>query len=178
MKSDSQSVSQRRQVDYAQRHPGQPNDGELLSALLENTEDSIYFKDLESRFLKISHALAKKLRLHHSDDAVGKSDSDFFAQTHAQKALEDELRIMRTGSALLSAEERETWPDGTETWVLTNKMALLDAKGKVIGSFGFPTTSLPRRRRKTHFGWPKKSTGEFSKMRSSESFKLGRTVVR
>ena len=136
MKSDSQSVSQRRQVDYAQRHPGQPNDGELLSALLENTEDSIYFKDLESRFLKISHALAKKLRLHHSDDAVGKSDSDFFAQTHAQKALEDELRIMRTGSALLSAEERETWPDGTETWVLTNKMALLDAKGKVIGSFG------------------------------------------
>jgi hypothetical protein len=41
------------------------NDSELLSALLENTADSIYFKDLESRFLKISHALAKKLRLNH-----------------------------------------------------------------------------------------------------------------
>lgn len=136
MKSDSQSVSQKRQVHYAQRRSGQPNDSELLSALLENTEDSIYFKDLESRFLKISTALAKKLRLHHADEAVGKSDSDFFAQAHAHKALEDELRIMRTGSPLLSAEERETWPDGTETWALTNKMALLDANGKVIGTFG------------------------------------------
>ena len=119
-----------------QRNSRQPNDSELLNALLENTEDSIYFKDLESRFLKISHALAKKLRLHQPDDAVGKSDSDFFAQVHAEEAFEDEQRIIRTGTPLLSTEERETWPDGTETWVLTNKMALLDAKGKVIGTFG------------------------------------------
>src|SRR6266540_6210301 len=81
VKSDSQSVSQRIQANPAQRHSGQPNDGELLSALLEKTEDSIYFKDLDSRFLRISHALAKKLHLHRADDAVGKSDSDFFAQT-------------------------------------------------------------------------------------------------
>ena len=136
MKADSQSVPQIGEVNYVLRHSGQPNDSELLSALLENTADSIYFKDLESRFLKISHALAKKLRRHHPDDAVGKSDSDFFAQAHAQEALEDERRIIRTGSPLLSKEERETWPDGTETWVLTNKMALLDAEGIVVGTLG------------------------------------------
>jgi len=49
MKSDSQSVPQIGEGNYVQRHSGQPKDSELLSALLENTEDSIYFKDLESR---------------------------------------------------------------------------------------------------------------------------------
>jgi len=136
MKADSQSVPQIAEVNYSLHHSRQLDDSELLAALLENTADSIYFKDLESRFLRISHALAKKLQLHHPDEAVGKSDSDFFTQAHAQEALEDERRIIRTGRPLLSKEERETWPDGTETWVVTSKMALLNAKGVVVGTFG------------------------------------------
>jgi diguanylate cyclase (GGDEF)-like protein/PAS domain S-box-containing protein len=123
-----------------------PNDSELLSALLEKTSDSIYFKDLESRFLKISDALAKKLRLHHPDEAVGKSDTDFFAAAHAQEALEDERRIIQTGSPLLSKEEREIWPDGTETWVVTNKMPLLNAEGSVVGTFGISHDITARKR--------------------------------
>ena len=134
MKTDSRTATG--EINYVLRHSWQPNDSELLAALLENTSDSIYFKDLDSRFLKISHSLAKKLRLNHPDDAVGKSDSDFFTAAHAQEALDDEHRIIRTGSPLLSKEEKETWADGTENWVVTNKMPLLDANGIVVGTFG------------------------------------------
>lgn len=113
-----------------------PQDSYLLSALLENTSDSIYFKDRESRFLRISHAMATKLGLSCPGDAIGKCDRDFFTAEHADKALHDEQQIIRTGRPIVAKEEKETWPDATETWVVTNKMALGDCNGKIVGTFG------------------------------------------
>ena len=43
---------------------------------------------------------------------------------------------MRTGKPLVGIEEKETWPDGTHTWVTTTKMPFRDADGKIIGIFG------------------------------------------
>jgi PAS domain S-box-containing protein len=37
---------------------------------------------------------------------------------------------------VLANEEKETWPDGHETWVSTTKMPLRDAQGRIIGTFG------------------------------------------
>ena len=36
----------------------------------------------------------------------------------------------------MSIEEKETWPDRPDTWVLTTKMPLLGENGKVIGTYG------------------------------------------
>jgi PAS domain S-box-containing protein len=113
-----------------------PQDSYLLSALLENTSDSIYFKDRESRFVRISQAMAAKLGLACPEDAIGKCDRDFFTAEHADKAFQDEQQIIRTGRPIVAKEERETWPDATETWVVTNKMALGDCDGNVVGTFG------------------------------------------
>jgi PAS domain S-box-containing protein len=107
----------------------------LLQAFLSNIPDHIYFKDLQSRFLAVSHAKATRDNLKPSE-IVGKTDFDFFAEAHARKAYDDEQVIISTGVPMLDKLEKEIWPDGRVTWVLTSKLPLKDDQGKIIGTFG------------------------------------------
>lgn len=111
-------------------------DRELLTALMENIPDSVYFKDLDSRFLKCSRAQAVGFGLEDPSGVVGKTDFDFFTEEHAKPAFEDERSIIRTGQAVIGRIERETRPGGQCSWVLTTKMALRDRCGRIIGTFG------------------------------------------
>jgi PAS domain S-box-containing protein len=107
----------------------------LLNTLLDNAPDYIYFKDTESRFIKTSRSHAKAFGLSDSAQAIGKTDFDFFSEEHARPAFEDEQEIIRTGQPI-SKEERETWQDRPDTWVLTTKMPLRDQQGNIVGTFG------------------------------------------
>ena len=108
----------------------------LLATLLETVPDSIYFKDSDSRFMRLSQSCATKFGLVEPREALGKSDADFFSLEHSRKALADERRIMETGQAILADIEHETFGDGSETWCSTTKVPLKDKKGNVIGTFG------------------------------------------
>jgi two-component system, sensor histidine kinase and response regulator len=108
----------------------------LLETLMENLPDAIYFKDLESRFLRISRGLADKFGLADASEAVGRSDFDFFTEEHAAEARQDEEELIQTGRAVVDKEERETWPDGRVTWVATTKLPLRDQDGRIVGTFG------------------------------------------
>ena len=107
----------------------------LLQAFLANVPDHIYFKDLQSRFLAVSHAKAARSKLMPAD-LIGKTDFDFFGEAHARKAFDDEQAIIRTGTPMLDKLEKETWPDGRITWVLSSKLPLKDLNGKIVGTFG------------------------------------------
>src|ERR1017187_199320 len=63
---------------------------DLLRALLEKSPDHIYFKDLNSRFLRCSHTMVVKFGKNNVDEVVGKTDFDFFTEKHARPAFEDE----------------------------------------------------------------------------------------
>src|SRR5215472_15702663 len=74
----------------------------LLDAMLDNIPDRIYFKDSESRFLKVSKALLKRLNLANPADVIGKTDFDFFPIEKAREFYEDEQRIIQTGEPLIN----------------------------------------------------------------------------
>jgi len=107
----------------------------LMGTLMDNLPDHIYFKDMESRFVRINKAHASLFGLDNPDLAIGKSDFDFFSGEHSQQAYEDEQAIIRTGQPL-SIEEKETYQDRPDTWVSTVKMPLLDKEGIIMGTFG------------------------------------------
>jgi len=108
----------------------------LLRTLMQHIPDKIYFKDVASRFIWVSHETLARFGSNNPADVLGKTDFDFFKEEHARQAFENEQEIIRTGKPLVNLEERETWADGRETWVSTTKMPLIDGEGRIIGTFG------------------------------------------
>ncbi|MFO7917244.1 MAG: PAS domain S-box protein [Anaerolineae bacterium] len=107
----------------------------LVDALLRNTPDNIYFKDEDSRFIRVNRAMVDYLGAEEPAEVLGKTDFDFFSQEHARQAYADEQYVMESGEVLVK-EEKETWPGGRETWVSTVKAPLQGDEGQIVGTFG------------------------------------------
>lgn len=108
----------------------------LFESLMEQTADRIYIKDRESKFVAASQALAEIHGIENRHDIEGKSDFDLFSIEHAQQAYDDEQEILRTGKPLINIIEKETWEDGSVTWVSTSKAPLHLQSGKLVGIMG------------------------------------------
>lgn len=108
----------------------------LLNSLIEGIPDSIYFKDKESRFIKVNKAMLRKHGFKSDNEIIGKTDFELFGKEHAQQAYEDEQKIIQTGIPIINKEEKEDWADGRTTWVSTTKMPLYNNQGEIIGTFG------------------------------------------
>ena len=118
----------------------------LLQTLIDNSADIIYFKDIDSRFIRISQSQARRFGLKDVSQAEGKTDFDFFTEEHARPAFEDEQYIIKTGISIINKEEKETWPDGRVGWVSSTKIPFYDEKGQIIGTFGISRNITEQKR--------------------------------
>src|ERR1700678_4380010 len=108
-----------------------------MSNLLSATEERVYFKDLQSRFLLVSAGwIAAYAPDRAAGELIGKTDFDVFSDHHASVALRDEKQVIRTGEPIVGKVELETYGGRADTWVSTTKMPLRDERGQVIGTFG------------------------------------------
>ena len=129
----------------ASAEPALAEDHFLLDALMAYSPDHVYFKDRDSRILRVSRAMAALFGQGDPAKVIGKTDADFFTDEHARQARADELAIMQSGQPI-TVEEMETWPDRPPTWVSTTKAPLRDRAGTVIGTFGISRDISERRK--------------------------------
>ncbi|NOZ03960.1 MAG: PAS domain-containing protein [FCB group bacterium] len=115
---------------------GHFSDGMLLQILMDNIPDCIYFKDGQSRFIKINKAQAQLLGVKDPEDAIGKTDFDFFTKKHALDALKDEKSIMESQKPIIDKFEKITNAEGKILWVSSTKVPLISPNGKVHGTVG------------------------------------------
>lgn len=108
----------------------------LFSELLNNTPDRIYFKDRNSRFIRVNMGMAIAFGYKDPEELRGKSDFDIHPQERAQDAFNDEQKILQTGDPLVGKDETERHADGTIHWVNTLKMPLKNPRGQIIGTMG------------------------------------------
>lgn len=108
----------------------------LFNNLLDNSPENIYFKDLDSRFIRVSKGKLLRHGLNRQEEIIGKCDLDFFRPEDAQKAKAEEQEIIRTRQSLLNYIEKKQKEDGSTSWLLSSKMPLVDLEGRVIGTFG------------------------------------------
>lgn len=107
----------------------------LLDSLMDNMPDMIYFKNKESRLIRVSKFMAQRFGCK-VEDMIGKTDFDFQNETHARQAFEDEQQIIKTQEPKIDYIEKEVVEDGSEHWVSTTKLPMLNPRGEVIGTFG------------------------------------------
>lgn len=125
-----------------------PNNPEFYQQLMDSLPDSVFFKDLESRFIAINKACADKFGIDDPSEAIGKTDFDFFNLSHAQQAFEDEQAIIKTGKPIIHKTEKEVYlnEDMRTTWTSTSKLPLYNSDGIIIGTYGVSTDITDQKR--------------------------------
>jgi PAS domain S-box-containing protein len=124
-------ISERNRIEEEMTH-----ERDLLQALLDNVPDTIYYKDANSRFTRINKAQATVLGLKDPDEAMGKTDFDFFTPEHSQDAYRDEQKIVKTGKPVINKVEKIRRADGQFRWVSATKVPVKDRSGQVVGLVG------------------------------------------
>lgn len=120
----------------------------LLSYLMDQIPDVIYFKDRKGRLILVNQAPAKGLGLK-PEEVVGKTDFDFFSKKRARMMAQDDMYVMRTGKPIVDKIERATRADGVDNYVTTTKIPTYNDKGEIIGLMGI-TRDITRRMQFEH----------------------------
>jgi PAS domain S-box-containing protein len=107
----------------------------LFQTLLDNFPDSIYFKDKDARFVRISKSVAELFNTN-IEDIIGKTDNDFFLKESAEEVFGDDIRIIKTGKPIINKEEIIIAMNGKKWWASTTKLPWYDKDGNIIGMFG------------------------------------------
>ncbi len=108
----------------------------LIKSLMDTAVDLIYFKDLDGRFIRVSHSMAKSFGVASAADLTGRTDQDFFAGAFVRDLRQDELQVMRTGQPLVDRTYLVRHKDGWEAWASFTTVPLRDRHGHVIGTLG------------------------------------------
>jgi diguanylate cyclase (GGDEF)-like protein/PAS domain S-box-containing protein len=105
-------------------------------ALLENTSDFIYCKDLNLSWRFCSQPYAELAGVSSWRDLIGKTNRDIFHAEILESVEAEDREVLRTGKPILGIIDRAIYPDGREIWTSMNKWPLFDPKGHIIGVFG------------------------------------------
>ncbi|MBE3122626.1 MAG: PAS domain S-box protein [Thermoplasmata archaeon] len=108
---------------------------ELLKTLMDNVPDSVYFKDDQNRFILVNKAKAAHSNVT-PEEMMGKTDFDFLPREQAQRIVDDENAIMRSGHVIINKLEHLGSDDGLERWVSVTKIPRYNAEGDIIGTMG------------------------------------------
>lgn len=122
-----------------QQNLGVPPMTDCLRAMLENTDDYIYFKDRNHVFIGASQSLASLDILadpaRHSADMLGLTDYDLFPEELADAYYRLEKQVFATNTVAHAIQEVRS-RDGRKGWVDNRKYPIWDTGGETVGLFG------------------------------------------
>jgi PAS domain S-box-containing protein len=102
----------------------------LFQSFMETLPAAVYFKDLDSRFIRTNQRTAQAFGLEKNETLIGKSDVDFYPAGAAKKKRRDELQVMQTRRPIQIEEQNGS------RWFLTTKAPRYDQSGELAGTFG------------------------------------------
>jgi len=107
-----------------------------FQAMMEHTDDFIFFKDAHHVLTASSDSMARITGHNKGYEIVGKIDYELFPKEHAEVYYKLEKEIYK--GKLSQIEEVQPFKDenGEEGWIDNRKYPIKDSSGKIIGLFG------------------------------------------
>jgi len=107
------------------------------SIILDTIPQSIFWKDLQGRYLGCNASFARAAGLARPSDIVGKTDFDLpWPRSEAEAYRADDQAVISEGQARLHLVEPMQRADGARTVVDTSKIPLTNASGASVGIVG------------------------------------------
>lgn len=106
---------------------------------------SFFVKDRQGRFIDLNQRGCEYCGVSCVEEAIGKTDHDFFPKQRADQYVRDDQSVMDSGAAIVNRIESAPEHEGSPRLVATTKTPLHDRRGQVIGVAGF-SRSIERMR--------------------------------
>ena len=117
---------------------------DLLRAVVKETTDAIYVKDLDGRYLLFNEA-AEQISGMRAEEVLGRDDNSVFPPDYARTVIDEDHTVMTLGAAM-TFEEALITSTGEERNYLTTKGPLFDNTGIMTGTFGISRDITERKR--------------------------------
>ncbi|QEF99385.1 HTH-type transcriptional regulator CdhR [Stieleria maiorica] len=98
---------------------------------------SFFVKDRRGRFIALNRRGCEYCGVANENDAIGRTDHDFFPKQRADEYRADDLKVMESGREIRNRIESAPEAEGSPRLVMTSKIPLRDRRGNVIGIAGF-----------------------------------------
>jgi PAS domain S-box-containing protein len=126
-----QDITERKQTELALREQQ-----EFLHQVIDNIPGFVFVKDREGVYVLANEGIAQAYATT-VDDLTGKTDADYLDnEEEVRQFRADDLAVMESKEIKYVPEEPITHPDGSEHWLQTTKIPLVDEDGvarRVLG---------------------------------------------
>lgn len=134
-KNITQAWQARQQLDQDRRHALEMQ--RRSSLILDTIPQSVFWKDLDGRYLGCNIPFARFAGFSHPDDIVGKTDFDLpWPERQALAYRADDQEVIASNQPRLHIEEPIQQADGTRIVATTSKVPLVDNDGSLYGVLG------------------------------------------
>src|SRR5579863_174170 len=96
---------------------------------------SIYWKDIDGNFLGCNNYALNIFGFKSREEFVGKNDYSFMTKDEADKIVEVDRSVLQ-GEVYHGEESCLLGDSGVKTYLISNKVPLLDETGKIVGLLG------------------------------------------
>ena len=112
------------------------HDNQIIRVFDLLPEIAFYLKDRKSRFVALNRKTCEYLGVSREEDALGKTDMDFFPKDRADVFLLDDFEVIQSGQPIENRIQPHPHEE-IERVMVTSKIPLRNQKDEVIGLAGF-----------------------------------------
>lgn len=109
----------------------------FAEALFDRIPDVVFFvKDREGRYVVVNQTLVVRCGRRTKEELLGRTAREVFPAPLGDRFLDQDLRVVASGVAIVQNLELHFYPTRLEGWCLTDKLPLRGTDGRVTGLAG------------------------------------------